>query len=92
MEGSILYKLLLLGSWNSPPNVSFSFISTVMHHLRVTFVDKYSLIFIFLYYFLFRGHAVAQLVEALRCKPEGRGFDSRFSLEFFIDVILPAAP
>jgi len=22
-----------------------------------------------------RGHAVAQLVEALRCKPEGRGFD-----------------
>jgi hypothetical protein len=21
------------------------------------------------------GHAVAQLVEALRCKPEGRGFD-----------------
>jgi len=25
-----------------------------------------------------RGHAVAQLVEALRYKPEGRGFDSRF--------------
>ena len=23
------------------------------------------------------GHAVAQLVEALRCKSEGRGFDSR---------------
>jgi hypothetical protein len=22
------------------------------------------------------GHAVAQLVEALRCKPEGRGLDS----------------
>jgi hypothetical protein len=22
------------------------------------------------------GYAVAQLVEALRCKPEGRGFDS----------------
>jgi hypothetical protein len=22
------------------------------------------------------GHVVAQLVEALRCKPEGRGFDS----------------
>ena len=22
------------------------------------------------------GHALAQLVEALRCKPEGRGFDS----------------
>jgi hypothetical protein len=23
------------------------------------------------------GHAVAQLVETLGCKPEGRGFDSR---------------
>jgi hypothetical protein len=25
------------------------------------------------------GHAVAQLVKALRCKPEGRGFDFRWS-------------
>jgi hypothetical protein len=33
-----------------------------------------------------RGGAV---VEALRYKPEGRGIDSR--LEFFIDIILPAA-
>ena len=31
------------------------------------------------------GHAVAQLVEALRYKLQGRGFD------FFIDIILPAA-
>jgi hypothetical protein len=31
---------------------------------------------------------VAQLAEALRYKPEGRGFDS---LEFFIDVIFPVA-
>jgi len=31
---------------------------------------------------------VAQLFEALRYKPEGRGFDS---MEFFIDIILPAA-
>ena len=31
-----------------------------------------------------RGNAVAQLVEALRYKPEGRGFDSPVvSLEFF---------
>jgi len=35
--------------------------------------------------------AVTLLVEALRYKPEGRGFDSRLSLEFFIDIILPAA-
>jgi hypothetical protein len=40
-----------------------------------------------------QGHAVTQLVEALRYRPEGRGFDSRWcvSLEFFIDVIVPAA-
>jgi hypothetical protein len=34
------------------------------------------------------GHAVAQLVEVLRYKPEGRGFNS---LEFFIDITPPAA-
>ena len=35
---------------------------------------------------------MAQLVEALRYKPEGRGFDSLFvSFELFIDTILPAA-
>jgi hypothetical protein len=31
---------------------------------------------------------LGQLVEALRQKPEGRGFDS---MEIFIDLILPAA-
>jgi len=37
------------------------------------------------------GHAVALSVEALRYKPEGRGFDfRRCLLEFFIDIILPA--
>ena len=35
---------------------------------------------------------MAQLVEALRYRPESRGFDSLMvSLEFFIDIILPAA-
>ena len=38
------------------------------------------------------GHAVAQLVEALRYKSEGRGFDSRWChWNFFTDIILPAA-
>jgi len=38
------------------------------------------------------GHAVAQLVEALRYKSEGRGFNSRWCYwNFFIDIILPAA-
>jgi hypothetical protein len=38
------------------------------------------------------GHAVAQVVEALRYTPEGRGFDSLWSLKlkFFIDLILLA--
>jgi len=37
-------------------------------------------------------HAVAQLVETLRYKPEGRGFYSRWChWIFFIDIILPAA-
>ena len=31
-------------------------------------------------YAYFKGHAVAQLVETLRYKPEGRGFDWNFSL------------
>jgi hypothetical protein len=34
--------------------------------------------FILLNYLRFLRYAVAQLVEALRCKPEGRGFDSRW--------------
>jgi hypothetical protein len=35
---------------------------------------------------------MAQLVEALRYKPEGRGFEFRWcTLEFFIDVILQLA-
>ena len=37
-------------------------------------------------YTVSRGQAVAQLVEALRYEPEGRG-----SLEFFIRIILPVA-
>jgi hypothetical protein len=38
------------------------------------------------------GHAVVQLVEALRYKSECCGFDSRWChWIFFIDIILPAA-
>jgi hypothetical protein len=33
--------------------------------------------------FLSRGHAVAQLVEALRYKSEGRGFDSGGAIGIF---------
>jgi hypothetical protein len=30
------------------------------------------------FFIIYGGHAVTQLVEALRYKPEGRGFDSRW--------------
>jgi hypothetical protein len=37
------------------------------------------------------GHAVAQLIEALRYKPAGRGVDFPISRrEFSIEIILPA--
>jgi hypothetical protein len=36
------------------------------------------------------GYAVAQLVEALRYKPEGHAINPRWSLRFFIGFILPA--
>jgi hypothetical protein len=37
------------------------------------------------------GHAVTQLVEALRYKPEGRGSILDVFIGFFIDIILPTA-
>jgi len=38
-----------------------------------------------------KGHAVAQFVEALRYKPEGREFDFPIlSLELLIDIIVLA--
>jgi hypothetical protein len=40
-------------------------------------------------YFTQWGQAVAQLVEALRCKPEGGGFDSLWG--HCVDIIVPAA-
>ena len=36
-----------------------------------------SIIFLFIHRATFLGHTVAQLVKALRYKPEGRGFESR---------------
>jgi len=47
--------------------------------------------FILLNYLRLVGYAVAHLVEALRCKPEGRGFDSRWCQLNFSLTILPAA-
>jgi len=44
------------------------------------------------FYVDIKGLAVAHLVEALRYKSDGRGFDSRwYHWILFIDIILPAA-
>jgi len=40
--------------------------------------DVLKLRYIYIYIFFLGGHTVAQLVEALRYKSEGRGFDSRW--------------
>jgi hypothetical protein len=40
-------------------------------------VQEWPLPILFLLYPTVGGHAVVQLVEALRYKPEGRGFDSQ---------------
>ena len=47
------------------------------------------LLLLFTLYIEAQGYAMAQLVEAVRFKPEGRGFDPRWWN--FFDIILPAA-
>ena len=55
-------------SWRAERQVDF-----------VTHTHTHTHIYIYIYIYIGRrGHAVAQLVEALRYKPEGRGFDSRW--------------
>ena len=55
----------------------------LMHKLPMFFYYYYYYYYYYLRYYLrasiIKGHAVAQLVEALRYKPEGRGCDSRCS-------------
>jgi hypothetical protein len=50
-------------------------------YIKLQQAEKYIgfTVLIFMPYLLMhRGHAMAQLVEALRYKPEGRGFDSQW--------------
>jgi len=52
----------------------------------ITYIFAYIYVYIYIYIYTHThthththmGYAVAQLVEALRYKPEGRGFDSRW--------------
>jgi len=62
-------------------------------HICMTFMVSYVTHFwLKLLLLLWLGHAVSQLVETLRYKPEGRGLDSRCChWNFSFDIILPAA-
>ena len=59
-------------------NILFSILSSVSAYFRFNTV-------------IGTGHAVAQFVEVLFCKPEDRGSISNSVIQFFIDIILPAA-
>jgi hypothetical protein len=54
-----------------PPPLSLSFPLYIYIYI---FIHTYGGLDIYIYI----GHAMAQMVEALRYKPEGRGFDSRW--------------
>ena len=60
--------------------------------LTIYLIDMYIKYIVKVTYTVKFGHAVAQLVETQRYKPEGRGFDSRCChWNFVIDVTLSAA-
>jgi hypothetical protein len=56
--------------------------STHLLHKSLTFLSTIRTSFIFFE----RGYAELHLVEALRYKPEGRGFDSRWRLKIFLNL------
>ena len=55
--------------------------NVILWGVRVTIIavdSQKCILYIVLSCMLLSGYAVAQLVEALRYRPEGRGFDSRW--------------
>ena len=82
-----LFEALALNSPDKSPSYS-----TVPFQNAAVYVDisEKSLLTIYLlyqqiltYHKINKGHAVRLLVESLRYKPEGRGFDSRWCLRNF---------
>ena len=66
------YKMFLFNLWSKSTYVIYTaalfYIQVLLSHISKQYdILQYRM-----------GHAVAQLVEALRYKPEGRGFDSRW--------------
>jgi hypothetical protein len=61
-------------------SLHYQHIHTILPLANLHSVKQYLwLMHIYVFYCVFTWYAVAQLVEALRYKPEGRRFDSRWS-------------
>ena len=89
-HSNILVQLQkIIGVYGFLSNVNESsvnvFITTISSNVAevssctIKYFSEASVLYMFLTFYIRRmGYAVAQLVEALRYKPEGRGFDSRW--------------
>jgi hypothetical protein len=68
--------------------VDLKYDPTIVNTPTATLKDLF-LKYLTTFFKIYKGYVVAQLVEALRYNPEGRGFDSpMMSLEFFIGINL----
>ena len=77
---------------NHVSGVHFAAVLYLQIMLHVTLFSMLNVLYFYISTFRIGRHAVTQLAEALRYKPEGRGFDFRSChWNFFIDLILPAA-
>ena len=83
------FQLLVL--FTPPPKKKLLFVSNFTALPKYLYLQQFSFsqsilfaassrteLAVYLYLLTTRGHAVVQLVEALRYKSEGRGFDSRW--------------
>jgi hypothetical protein len=79
---------LVLIRGNTVRYSSISHICMYVHYIHIIVHIFYD----YIIYIYLGWHEVAQLVEALCYRPEGRGFDSPYChWIFLIDLILPAA-
>jgi hypothetical protein len=65
-----------------PSMISYYTCNTKRYRMKEISSPNLSKLFLspckYIYIPMYMGHAVAQLIEALRYKPEGRGFDSQW--------------
>ena len=86
--------LCTLRYWNIVLRLPFCVSSIIIFHLLIYLDLLLSIILLIIFTSVQWpwGHAVAQLVGALRFKRKVAGSMSKGALRFFIDIILPAAP